>query len=90
MDNLQSRICCISDLFFNHQHSHYQELFIPKKHKSQGNVIRLADSKPQQIETAIRKDAEDFLENFGVMIQQYVPEMDISATWLVKDFMSRL
>lgn len=65
----------LSDLFFNHEHENYDRL-----HSS----ARAADvhPSPEEVETAIKADADDFAEQF--------PEFGKSGEWYAADFLKRL
>lgn len=61
----------LSDLFFNHEHPEYDRMFTN-------------DDLPSRAETeeALRKDADEFAENF--------PEFGKSGEWYTEDFFRRL
>lgn len=74
--------CELSDLFFNHYHDEYHDLYRAKE-----GVTRLPPTR-EQIEQAILTSAREFAERFP-SVMEYLGH-NITPEDLAKDFLHRL
>lgn len=70
----------LSDIFFNHFHAEYQALFQSTK------KIKKFPPSAEQIEEAILKDAQEFVEAYPGLMEW---AGDFTAEDLAKDFLNR-